>query len=80
MGFESFDASTAVPVDDPSDRVFTDIESTADFLASYCRSVGEAAFRRNEIELRIYRPELYRLANELMALIRDVAPVDGGGR
>jgi hypothetical protein len=78
MGLESFDASTAVPVDDPSDRVFTDIQSTADFLRSLAISIREAAYRRDDIFIRIYRGEFIEQARLLSSLIKDDLPrLDG---
>jgi hypothetical protein len=57
---------------------FEDIIDSADLVASYARSIAEAAFRRDTIQLRIYRAQFRQHAADLMALIRDVAPIQGG--
>ena len=77
MGFESFDASTAVPVDDPGERVFTDIESTADLLRSLVVSIGEAAYRRDRSFIRIYRAEFREHVVLLLGLINDLPLLEG---
>jgi hypothetical protein len=63
------------------DETFPEIVGQADEVASYARSIAEAAFRRDTVQLRIYRAEFRSCANSLMGLIRDVAPIEiEGGR
>jgi hypothetical protein len=78
LGFHSFITTTAVPVD--QDDKFIEIERAPYTVASYARSIAEAGFRRDTVQLRIYRPQFHRAVVELMATIRDAAPINGGAR
>jgi hypothetical protein len=69
----AFEAATAVV----SDQVCADIVDCADIVASLARSIAEAAFRQDPIQLRIYRPQFREQAVLLLALIRDLAPLPG---
>jgi hypothetical protein len=59
------------------DRVFEDLHDTADEVCSLAVSIREAAFRRDDIFIRIYRVEFIRQARLLAGLIRDLAPLEG---
>jgi hypothetical protein len=61
------------------DRVLEDIYDTADEVRSLTISIREAAFRRDDIFIRIYRVEFIRQARLLAGLIRDLAPLEGEG-
>jgi hypothetical protein len=63
-------------VDD--DEKFGEVIGEADLVASFARSIAEASFRQDVIQLRIYRAQFHHHAAELMRLIRSVAPIDGG--
>ena len=58
-----------------SDRIYADIHEVADTLRSLAVSIREAAFRQDEIWLRIYRAEFVQQAHLLVGLIRDIAPL-----
>jgi hypothetical protein len=73
--FKHQKVSAASPDDDPQ---FEEIVHAADLVASYSRSLAESAFRRDVIQLRIDRAQFRQHAVDLMALIRDVAPIEGG--
>jgi hypothetical protein len=59
------------------DRVLEDIYSTADLVRSLAISIGEAAYRRDRIFIRIYRAEFRELTVLLLGLIADLAPLEG---
>ena len=67
--------SPAVAVDDV--RIFEDIHDSADVVRSLAISLREAAWRRDQIHLRIHRAEFRREASLLLGLIRDIAPLEG---
>jgi hypothetical protein len=60
-----------------SDDVFDAVEEAAGIVGSFSRSIAEAAFRHDEIQLRIYRFQFHHAVVDLMRLIRTVAPIDG---
>jgi hypothetical protein len=59
------------------DRIFEDIVDTSDLVASLARSIAEAAWRRDQLMVRILRAEFRQQAVLLLALIRDLAPLEG---
>jgi hypothetical protein len=66
------------PPSSDADLPFAEIIDTADLVASYCRSLAESALRRDVIQLRIDRAQFRQAVIDLLALIRDVAPIEGG--
>ncbi len=60
-----------------NDVSFEDIYDTADLISSLAVSIREAAYRRDDIWIRIYRVEFHQQAVLLMGLIRDIAPLPG---
>ena len=69
----SFEPSTT-PVED---RIFEDIHDTADLIRSLAIGIREAAYRRDDIFIRIYRAEFREQAVLLLGLIKDLAPLEG---
>jgi hypothetical protein len=59
------------------DRIFEDIVDTSDLVASLARSIAEAAWRRDQLMVRILRAEFRQQAVLLLGLIRDIAPLEG---
>jgi hypothetical protein len=59
------------------DRIFEDIVYTSDLVASLARSIAEAAWRRDQLMVRILRAEFRQQAVLLLGLIRDIAPLEG---
>ena len=59
------------------DRIFEDIVDTSDLVASLARSIAEAAWRRDQLMVRILRAEFRQQAVLLLGLIRDIAPLGG---
>jgi hypothetical protein len=60
-----------------ADRIFEDIHDVAGGVRSLAVSIREAAWRRDQITLRIHRSEFRQQAVLLLALIRDLAPLEG---
>ena len=58
-------------------RIFEDIVDTSDLVASLARSIAEAAWRRDQLMVRILRAEFRQQAVLLLGLIRDIAPLEG---
>jgi hypothetical protein len=67
---QAFEAETA-------DRVYADIRDVADDVRSLAVSLREAAWRRDQLMVRILRAEFRQQAVLLLALIRDLAPLEG---
>ena len=59
------------------DRIFEDVHDTADLIRSLAIGIREAAYRRDDIFLRIYRAEFREQAALLLGLIKDLAPLEG---
>jgi hypothetical protein len=59
------------------DRIYGDIHDVADDVRSLAVSLREAAWRRDQIMVRILRPEFRRQSVLLLGLIRDIAPLEG---
>ena len=59
------------------DRVLEDIYDTANFVRSLAVSIGEAAWRRDRISIRIARAEFREQVVLLLGLIADLAPLEG---
>jgi hypothetical protein len=60
-----------------ADDVFAELMERADVVGSFSRSIAEAAFRQDVVQLRLYRFQFHHTVVELMRLIRTVAPIDG---
>jgi hypothetical protein len=67
---QAFEAETA-------DRVYADIHDVADDVRSLAVSLREAAWRRDQLMVRILRAEFRRQVGLLLGLTRDVAPLKG---
>jgi hypothetical protein len=59
------------------DRIYADIHDVADDVRSLAISLREAAWRRDQLMVRILRAEFRQQAVLLLALIRDIAPLEG---
>jgi hypothetical protein len=75
--FQSAESLSQEQASKVEDRVFEDIHDTADEIRSRAISIREAAFRRDDIYLRIYRVEFIQQARLLAGLINDLAPLEG---
>jgi hypothetical protein len=70
---QAFEAETAAV----ADRIYADIHDVADDVRSLAVSLREAAWRRDQIMVRILRAEFRRQSALLLGLTRDVAPLEG---
>jgi hypothetical protein len=59
------------------DRIFEDVYDVADDVRSLAVSLREAAWRRDQLMVRILRAEFRRQVGLLLGLTRDVAPLEG---
>jgi hypothetical protein len=59
------------------DRAFADIHDVADDVRSLAVSLREAAYRRDQVMVRILRAEFRQQAVLLLGLIKDLAALEG---
>lgn len=58
-------------------QAFQTIEETADLMASYARSIGEAAYRGDEIELGVHIRQVIACARSMARVYREI--IGGNG-
>jgi hypothetical protein len=68
--------SSAENVDDAK---FEALSNQAELVASHARVLAESAYQRNSFQLRLNRLDFKLAATEMMALLREVVPIDGAG-
>lgn len=52
-------------------QAFDTIGETADLMASYARSIGEAAYRRDQVELAVHIRQVIACARSMAQVYRD---------
>ena len=52
-------------------QAFDTIEQTADLMASYARSIAEAAYRRDQVELAVHIRQVIACARSMASVYRD---------
>jgi hypothetical protein len=67
--------SSAENVDDAK---FEALIEKAELVASHARVLAESAYQRNSFQLRLNRIDFKFAATEMMALLREVVPIDAG--
>jgi hypothetical protein len=65
--------------DNVDDAKFEALINKADEVASHARGITEEAFRRDCFRLRLSRIDFKFAAAEMMALLREVVPIDCAG-
>lgn len=58
-------------------QAFDVIEETADRMASYARSIAEAAYRRDELELAVHIRQVIACARSMARVYREAIGGDG---
>ena len=58
-------------------QAFATIEETADLMASYARSAGEAAYRRDHVELAVHIRQVIACARSMARVYREA--IGGNG-